>query len=152
MNSVAATREVDVEDCQALALHECISALMREFRIEPGLLAGSVYSDLHSNDIGLFEILAGPGKWNVRGIAERLAAPITTISSALDRLEGKRLIVRKRDPDDRRAVQVVLTARGKQLQRRLENAHIQNCRLMLQRLAPADRLGFLRLAARLTGK
>jgi hypothetical protein len=32
-----------VEDRQALALHECASVLMRKFRIEPGLLAGSVY-------------------------------------------------------------------------------------------------------------
>ena len=61
-----------VNDPQALALHECISILMRKFRIEPGLLAGSAYADLHANDVGLFEVLAAPGAWSVRRIAQAL--------------------------------------------------------------------------------
>ena len=81
-----------VEDRHALTLHECISALMRDFRIEPGLLAGSVYADLHANDIGLFEVLAGSESWTVRQIAVALSAPISTISSALDRLEKLGLV------------------------------------------------------------
>jgi DNA-binding MarR family transcriptional regulator len=141
-----------VEDRQALTLHECIAALMSDFRIEPGLLAGSVYADLHSNDIGLFEVLAAPEPWTVRHIAETLSAPISTISSALDRLEKLGLVKRGRTPDDRRVVRIELTARGQRLAIRLRNAHIENCRAMLARLDPKQREEFLCLAAQIAGK
>jgi DNA-binding MarR family transcriptional regulator len=141
-----------VEDRQALALHECIAALMRDFRIEPGLLVGSIYADLHANDIGLFEVLTAPEPWSVRRIAEALSAPISTISSALDRLERFGLVKRGRIPDDRRVVRIELTARGRRLAIRLRDAHIENCRAMLVRLGPEQREEFLRLAVQIAGK
>jgi DNA-binding MarR family transcriptional regulator len=141
-----------VEDRQALALHECISVLMQKFRIEPGLLAGSVYAELHANDIGLFEVLAGPEVWSVRRIAQALAAPISTISSALDRLERQELVERRRIVDDRRIVRIELTARGRRLAARLRDAHVENCRSMLAELNPEDREEFLRLASQVAGK
>lgn len=139
-----------VPEAQALALHECIALLMREFRLEPGLLAGSVYRNLHANDIGLFEVLAAPGEWTVQRVARALAAPITTISSALDRLERQGLVQRRRIPEDRRVVRLELTARGRRLAARLRDAHVANCRAMLARLEPAEREAFLRMAARMT--
>jgi len=141
-----------IQDEQAFALHECIGLLMRKFRIEPGLLAGSVYADLHANDIGLFEVLATPEGWSVRCIAQTLSAPITTISSALDRLERQGLVARRRIPDDRRVVRIELTARGRRLAARLRDAHVENCRSMLAQLQPGEREEFLRLAARVAGK
>lgn len=141
-----------VEDRQALALHECISALMRQFRIEPGLLAGSVYADLHANDIGLFESIAGTEPWSVRRIAQELGAPISTISSALDRLERQGLVKREHASDDRRVVRVRFTRRGERLATRLRDAHVENCRAMLARLARDQREELLRLTAKLAGK
>jgi DNA-binding MarR family transcriptional regulator len=141
-----------VDDRQALALHECISILMRKFRIEPGLLAGSVYADLHANDLVLFEVLAAPEVWSVRRIAQTLAAPISTVSSALDRLERQRLVERRRVPDDRRVVRIELTARGQRLAVRLRDAHVDNCRSMLAQLNVGEREEFLRLAAQIAGK
>ena len=141
-----------VGDRQALALHECIAVLMRDFRIEPGMLAGSVYADLHANDIGLFEVLATPETWSVRRIAQALSAPISTISSALDRLERLGLVVRGRIAGDRRVVRIELTPRGRRLAIRLRDAHIENCRNMLARLSPDQREEFLRLAGQIAGK
>ena len=138
-----------VEDRQALALHECIAVLMRDFRIEPGLLAGSVYADLHANDIGLFEVLATPETWSVRRIAQALSAPISTISSALDRLERHGLVKRGRIAGDRRVVRIELTPRGGRLAIRLRDAHVENCRTMLARLSPDQREVFLRLAGQI---
>jgi DNA-binding MarR family transcriptional regulator len=141
-----------VEDRQALALHGCISALMRQFRIEPGLLAGSVYANLHANDIGLFELLGTPESWSVRRIAQELGAPISTISSALDRLERQGLVVREHAKDDRRVVRVRFTGRGQRLAERLRHAHVENCRAMLVRLSTDQREELLRLTAKLAGK
>jgi DNA-binding MarR family transcriptional regulator len=136
---------------QALILHNCISRLMRELRLEPGLLAGSAYADLHANDVELFELLTQSATSNVRAIAIALGAPISTISSALDRLEGKELIRRIRIPTDRRMVCVELTSRGKRLAARLSDAHVNNCAVMLSRLAPAEREDFLRLVRQIAG-
>ena len=134
---------------QAFKLHMTISALMREFRLEPGLLAGSPYTGLHANDIGLFEVLTEPGPWNVRGIANSVQAPISTISSALDRLERSGLVNRTHSAEDRRVVCVELTARGKRLADRLRDAHVLNCRTMLLRLTPVERDEFIRLAGKI---
>ena len=145
----AAPRSSAVPLGQAEALHGVIALLMREFRLEPGLLAGSVYRDLHANDVGLFEVLAAPGAdpWTVHRVARALGAPISTMSSALDRLEAQGIIQRRRIAEDRRVVQIELTARGHRLAERLRAAHIENCRAMLGRLSPAQREEFLRLAA-----
>ena len=121
---------------------------MREFRLEPGLLAGGPYTDLHANDIGLFEVLAEPGPRSVRAIADAVQAPISTVSSALDRLEQSGLVCRARSAEDRRVVCIELTARGKKLADRLRDAHVLNCRAMLQRLTPEERKEFLRLAGK----
>jgi DNA-binding MarR family transcriptional regulator len=152
MKKQTQSRGAAVENQQARSLHQSIALLMRQFRIEPGLLAGSVYADLHANDIGLFEVLAGSNEWSVRRLAQALSAPISTISSALDRLERQRLIERSRIPDDRRVVRVALTARGRRLAARLNGAHIENCRAMLVRLSPDEREQFLRLAAKIAGR
>ena len=133
------------DDRHALELHTSISAIMREFRLEPGLLAGSPYTGLHANDIGLFEVLAEAGPWHVRGIADTIRAPISTVSSALDRLEKSGLVRRTRTAKDRRVVGIELTARGRKLADRLRKAHVSNCRAMLLRLAPEERNEFLRL-------
>jgi DNA-binding MarR family transcriptional regulator len=148
--SAARARVRDIETSQALLLHDCISALMRQFRIEPGLLAGSVYANLHANDIGLFEILATEKVWTVRRIAQTLAAPMTTVSSALDRLERQGLVERRRIEQDRRVVRIEFTGRGRHLADRLRNAHIENCRVMLSKLNVDDRREFLRMAAQIS--
>ena len=152
MKKQAPSRRNTVDNQQALSLHESIALMMRQFRIEPGLLAGSVYADLHANDIGLFEVLAGSDEWSVRRLAQALSAPISTISSALDRLERQGLIRRGRIPDDRRVVRVALTARGQRLVVRLNDAHIENCRAMLAQLNPDERDQFCRLAAQIAGR
>jgi DNA-binding MarR family transcriptional regulator len=152
MKKQTPSRGTAIENQQARTLHVSIALLMRQFRIEPGLLAGSVYADLHANDIGLFEVLAGADEWSVRRLAQALAAPISTISSALDRLERQRLIERSRIPDDRRIVRIALTARGQRLAARLNGAHIENCRAMLARFSAEEREQFLRLAAKIAGR
>ena len=142
----------EISNDQALQLHATISALMREFRLEPGLLAGSPYTGLHANDIGLFEVLTEPGRWSVRGIANAVQAPISTISSALDRLERSGLVNRTHSVEDRRVVYIELTTRGKRLADRLRDAHVLNCQTMLLRLTAVERDEFLRLAGKIAAK
>src|SRR5262245_24702046 len=136
-----------VDDSQAIALHQAVDKIMRRFKLEPGMLAGSAYADLHVNDVGLLAVLAEPGDWNVRKITQALAAPFSTVSSALDRLEERKLVARRRRPGDRRVVYIELTPAGVRLATRLRSAQIETCRAMLARLPARDRDELIRLVA-----
>ncbi|WP_332772083.1 MarR family winged helix-turn-helix transcriptional regulator [Phenylobacterium sp.] len=139
------TRTVD--DSQTRALTAAIGALMRQFKLEPGLLAGSAYADLHINDVGLLNMLAEAGDWTVRGLAQTLDAPDSTVSSALDRLEKRGLVARRRRTSDRRVMRVELTPDGQALTERLRAGQMENSRSMLARLTLEDRAHLVRLMA-----
>jgi len=136
-----------VNDSQAIALHEAVDKIMRRFKLEPGMLAGSAYADLHVNDVGLLAVLAEPGDWNVRKITQALSAPFSTVSSALDRLEARSLVGRRRRPGDRRVVYIELTASGLRLAAKLRATQIETCRAMLAGLPTSDRDELIRLVA-----
>jgi DNA-binding MarR family transcriptional regulator len=141
------TREISIDPGQIHALTAAVTALMRQFKLEPGLLAGSAYADLHMNDVSLLSILAEAQDWTVRGLAQTLSAPDSTISSALDRLENRGLVERRRRTSDRRVMRVDLTADGRALTDRLRAGQMENSRGMLARLTPEDRDHLVRLVA-----
>jgi DNA-binding MarR family transcriptional regulator len=141
------TRDDPIDPDQIRALTAAVAALMRQFKLEPGLLAGSAYADLHINDVGLLSILAEAGDWTVRGLAQALSAPDSTVSSALDRLENRGLVERRRRTSDRRVMRVELTSDGRTLTDRLRAGQMENSRNMLARLTPEDRDHLVRLVA-----
>jgi DNA-binding MarR family transcriptional regulator len=134
-----------VSDRQALALDEGVAALLQRFKLEPSIIAGSPYADLHTNDVGLLVMICSPEAWSIRKIARSLGAPISTISSALDRLEDRGLVARQRRIGDRRLVHVELTAAGHRLVAKIRASQIEVCRLMLARLGARDRETLIRL-------
>ena len=141
------TRSSDIDPGQIHTLTLAVTALVRQFKLEPGLLAGSAYADLHMNDVSLLSILAEAGDWTVRGLAQTLSAPDSTISSALDRLENRGLVERRRRTSDRRVMRVDLTEDGRKLTDRLRAGQLENSRSMLARLTAEDRAHLVRLVA-----
>ena len=141
------TPTVPVEAALASRLAQAVNLLLRRFKLEPSLLAGSAYADLHANDVGLLSILAEPGSWTVRGVAQTLNAPDSTVSSALDRLEARDLIVRRRRVEDRRVVGLALSESGESLVERLREAQIGNAQGMLEPLSSDDRDQLVRLVS-----
>jgi len=140
-------------DSLAIDFAEGLTALKREFSIEPESLAGSANADLHINDVNLLIGLSQPGEWTVRGIAQSSAAPDSTVSSALDRLEARGLIARQRSTSDRRVMVVELTGEGMDLTTHLGAGRIELSRQILFRLLPEDRetlVRLIKLAARMT--
>jgi DNA-binding MarR family transcriptional regulator len=146
---MAFTRNNSVSDRQALALDEGVATLLQRFKLEPSIIAGSLYADLHANDVGLLVVIRGPEQWNVRRIAQSLDAPISTISSALDRLEKRGLVARRRRPGDRRVVHIELTTAGHRLVGKIRASQVEVCRDMLLRLSARDREDLIRLVAQL---
>jgi DNA-binding MarR family transcriptional regulator len=145
----ASSRNSAVSDRQAVAFDEAVAAILQRFKLEPSIAAGSPYADLHANDVGLLVALREPERWNVRRIAQLLGAPISTVSSALDRLDGRGLVTRRHAVDDRRVVYVELTAAGQRLVTKIRAQQLEVCRAMLSRLKVQDREELIRLVAQL---
>jgi DNA-binding MarR family transcriptional regulator len=134
---------------QAISLDRGIAALFRRYKLEPGVAAGSPYANLHANDVGLLVALASEDGWHVRQVAQMLGAPMTTVSSALDCLEQRKLLARRRRPGDRRVVYVELTARGRQLAGKIHASQVAMCAEMLAELKVLERKEMVRLVLRL---
>ena len=57
---------------------------------------------------------------NVKDLSKQLLLDSSSLTGHLDRMERVGLVVRKDDPDDRRAVRVFLTDKGRRLKTQLE--------------------------------
>ena len=73
----------------------------------------------HGLSIGEFDVLSAlrragePFALKPSGLADRLMVTRAGITARVDRLEGRGLVVRQRDPNDRRSEPVVLTETGR---------------------------------------
>jgi MarR family transcriptional regulator, organic hydroperoxide resistance regulator len=82
---------------------------------------------------------------HVKELAKQLYLDSSSLTGHLDRMERVALVVRQDDPDDRRAVRVFLTAKGRRLQVQLEPIS-QELKEALQRGVPPERVAALRAA------
>jgi len=73
-------------------------------------------------------------------IASSLSLDGSTITGILDRMESKGLVERHPDPNDRRALRVVLTKKGKQLEEPIQQVISTANEEILNKFSPADRL------------
>jgi DNA-binding MarR family transcriptional regulator len=88
--------------------------------------------------------LAARGPQRVAELAGVLAVERSTATRMCDRLVRKRLIHRRRESRDRRAVQVALTPGGRTLVDRVTHRRREEIGRILGRLAPRDRAAVLR--------
>lgn len=88
--------------------------------------------------------LAARGPQRVAELASVLGVERSTATRMCDRLARKRLIHRRRESRDRRAVQVALTAEGLILVDRVTQRRREEISRTLERLAPRDRAAVLR--------
>lgn len=65
---------------------------------------------------------AGPGPLTIGRLAERLDIVPALASRTVKELEQKQLVIRRRHPDDRRVIAVVVTEAGRDLLRRIDAA------------------------------
>lgn len=79
--------------------------------------------NLCDSDFRVLEALLHKGPLPVNVIGQKVDLTTGSITSAVDRLEEKRLVVRKNHPDDRRIRVVELTSKGRRL---IEKAYAQH--------------------------
>lgn len=71
----------------------------------------------------LFALMTQDGQ-NVKNLAERLSLESPAVTGLVDRLEKEKMVERRSDPEDRRALQVFLTEKGRDLAEKLITAAI----------------------------
>jgi len=71
---------------------------------------------------GVLRCLWDENAQTAKRLADRLVLDGSTITGILDRMEQKGLIEKQTDPKDRRAMQVMLTPKGKKLQKPVSEA------------------------------
>src|SRR3712207_3246936 len=81
-----------------------------------GVLAGH---GLHARQFGALVVLASDGPMSPRRLGAVQGVDRTTTMAVLDALEARGLVERRRDPADRRAHEVHLTATGRRVLRRV---------------------------------
>jgi MarR family transcriptional regulator, transcriptional regulator for hemolysin len=88
------------------------------------------------------------GGWdNQRNLAKDLRIEGATLTRHLDRMERDGLIVRARDPDDRRQIRVELTSEGRELYRRLKTTARRVGRHACRGLTEEDQVNLRRILA-----
>lgn len=90
------------------------------------------------------------GGWdNQRNLAKDLRIEGATLTRHLDRMEREGLIVRTRDPDDRRQIRVDLTAEGGRVYRRLKVVAQKTGTRATQGVSAEDQANLRRILARI---
>jgi DNA-binding MarR family transcriptional regulator len=99
--------------------------------------------------------LCASGGVRAREIAETVGLTPAAVTDIIDRLEGRRLVHRARDPDDRRAVRIELTNAGRRQHGEIRRQMLRLWRAKLEELAPREYAALatgLRALAQLQGE
>jgi MarR family transcriptional regulator, 2-MHQ and catechol-resistance regulon repressor len=104
---------------------------------------------LEDSDFRILEVLLHKGPLPVNVIGDKVELTTGSITTAVDRMEAKWLVVRKNHPKDRRVRIVELTAKGRRL---IERAYAQHEIVMeraMKHLSREERVALVELLKRL---
>ena len=97
------------------------------------------------SDFAVLELLLHKGPQAVNVIGKKVLLTSGSITTAVDRLESRKLVRRGGDPNDRRSRIVALTAAGRDLIERAFGQHAADMETALAVLAPTERATLVRL-------
>ena len=105
-----------------MELHECVNFLLTKAQQSVFQYFKAMLSEYDVTPVqyGILKCLWNENAQTPRQIAASLCLDSSTITGILDRMENKGLVRRTPDPDDRRALRVVLTDLGSQLRQPVE--------------------------------
>jgi DNA-binding MarR family transcriptional regulator len=100
-------------------------------------------SDITPRQFGVLMALLQDGPMTASALAERISCDRNTLSEMLKRMTARRLISKKSHPDDRRSIEVQITAKGTDALMAVVPAAARLQDLMLAALSLEDRTHFL---------
>lgn len=106
-------------------------------------------ANLTASQFGVLEALYHLGSLNQRSLAEKLLKSGGNITMVIDNLEKSDLVVRKRDPKDRRSIQIYLTDKGKKLIKRFFPEHLERIMEIFNSISEKDKTELSRICKQL---
>jgi len=105
---------------------------------------------LCDSDFRVLQALLQNGPQRVNVLGAQIDLTTGSITTAIDRLESKWLVVRKLDPNDRRVRLVELTSKGRCIIERAAVEHANNIEKVFRQLSRNKRFQLIRLLERVT--
>lgn len=134
-------------DDQVAELAGALEKLARRFKLADAAQGGRPLAEIDKHI--LLHVEAHPG-CGPSDVARSFGVPLTTVSSATDRLSKRGLLERQRPSQDRRAVALVLTTPGSAQAAALRQSHHAMFRAMLEQLSPAERSSFIAMSRKIS--
>jgi DNA-binding MarR family transcriptional regulator len=135
------------DDVPAESLGDAFGAVARQLRAA-SMTAFAAY-DVTPSQVRAIRVLSAHGGVRSKELADHLKIAPRSATEVVDALEAKGLVRRSPDPDDRRAVVVALTDRGRELSEEVRRARGVETEKMFGRLTRADRDELARILAQL---
>ena len=101
-------------------------------------------SDITPRQFGVLMALYQQGPMTASVLADRVSCDRNTLSEMLKRMAGRRLVSKKSNPEDRRSIQIQMTAKGEEALLAVIPAAAELQSLMLAPLRKEDRAHFLK--------
>ena len=101
-------------------------------------------SDITPRQFGVLMALYQHGPMTASVLADRISCDRNTLSEMLKRMAGRRLVAKKSNPEDRRSIQIQITAKGEEALLAVIPAAAELQNLMLAPLRKEDRAHFLK--------
>ncbi|MFL6447051.1 MAG: MarR family winged helix-turn-helix transcriptional regulator [Bryobacteraceae bacterium] len=117
--------------------------------VEQNAMASISGLGLGLSDFAVLELLLHKGPQPINVIGKKIFLTSGSITTAIDRLEAKKLVAREPHPDDLRARLVQLTANGQRVIECAFSRHAADMEETMAVLAPAERLQLIRLLKKL---
>lgn len=129
-------------DQKAVELGDHFKTFLRGFQ---SVRCSAAAGLLNHQEIRVVEFLGREGSQIMRAIAEHLRLAVNSVTTVVDGLEQKKLVVRNRSTEDRRVIQVELTSTGRKLHDEIDEARLELYRSLLKHLSAREQNQFLEL-------
>ncbi len=97
------------------------------------------------SEIAILDTLGAEGSTTMGLLAARVRMPLSTVTRVVDRLVGRKLVLRERPAENRRIVRVTLANAGQAFYRAALKSRIAGAERMLARLTAAEQRELIRL-------
>lgn len=125
-------------DKKATDLRDMVQDILRQFQAVDQSLGTGPHVELSCQELRVVEFLGDTGPPIMRELAEFLMLAVNSVTSIVDHLERKGLVLRQRSEQDRRIIRVQLTDAGRAAYRAALEEKLRFLRSMLGALTEEE--------------
>ncbi len=123
---------------RAAELGQHVQKILQRFQEVHSHAANAPHVNLNHQELRVIELLGEVGSVNMGGVAAHLSLAVNSVTSLIDGLEAKSLVMRQRSTEDRRVVQLELTESGREIHKAAESAKMELYSAMLRPLSSEE--------------